>query len=234
MTSLKNLKLYTTSEHDCSYLPDQKAKTIFVDPEFKIDKEFHTRLNEIGFRRSGAHLYRPHCDNCAQCIPSRVLVNEFKPGSRFRRVMNKNNDLIVNPVNSIATEEHFKLYKKYINARHSDGDMYPPSREQYQSFLLTKREDSLYLEMRHGEILVGVMVCDRLHNALSAVFSFYDPALKNRSLGTFAILWQIEVAKRLQLAHLYLGYWIPDCQKMNYKSQFKPLELLCADGWTRQ
>ncbi len=108
MTPLKNLKLYTTSEHDCSYLPGKKAKTIFVDPEFIIDKEFHTRLNEIGFRRSGAHLYRPHCENCEQCIPSRVLVNEFKPGQRFRRVMNKNTDLIVNPVDSIATDEQLK------------------------------------------------------------------------------------------------------------------------------
>ena len=234
MTSLKNIKLYTTSEHDCSYLPDKKAKTIFVDPEFIIDKEFHTRLNEIGFRRSGAHLYRPHCDNCEQCIPSRVLVNEFNPGQRFRRVLNKNNDLIVNPVNSIATEEHFNLYKDYINARHSDGDMHPPSREQYQSFLLTKREDTLYLEMRHKDILVGVMICDRLLNALSSVFTFFDPTLEKRSLGTFAILWQIKVAKRLQLSHLYLGYWIPDCQKMNYKSQFKPLELLYPGGWSRQ
>ncbi|MDC1436741.1 arginyltransferase, partial [Gammaproteobacteria bacterium] len=179
-----------------SNLPDKKAKTIFVDPEFIIDKEFHTRLNEIGFRRSGAHLYRPHCDNCEQCIPSRVLVNEFNPGQRFRRVLNKNKDLIVNPVNSIATEEHFNLYKDYINARHSDGDMHPPSREQYQSFLLTKREDTLYLEMRHKDILVGVMICDRLLNALSSVFTFFDPTLEKRSLGTFAILWQIKVAKR--------------------------------------
>lgn len=234
MTSLKDLKLYTTNEHDCSYLPGKKAKTIFVDPEFIIDKEFHTRLNEIGFRRSGAHLYRPHCVDCEQCIPCRVLVNEFKPGKRFRRVINKNIDLIVNPVDSIATNEHFNLYKEYINQRHSDGDMHPPSKEQYRSFLLTKREDTLYLEMRHKETLVGVMICDRLINALSAVFTFYDPTLEKRSLGTFAILWQIEVAKRLQLSHLYLGYWIPGCQKMNYKSQFKPLEILSPEGWSRQ
>jgi len=234
MTSLKDLKLYTTSEHDCSYLPGKKAKTLFVDPEFSIDKEFHTRLNEIGFRRSGAHLYRPHCENCEQCIPCRVLVNEFNIGQRFRRVMNKNNDLIISPVDSIATNEHFILYKDYINARHNDGDMYPPSQEQYQSFLLTKREDSLYLEMRLKEVLVGVMICDRLLNSLSAVFTFYDPTLEKRSLGTFAVLWQIEIAKRLKHSYLYLGYWIQDCQKMNYKSQFHPIELLYPGGWSRQ
>lgn len=234
MTSLKDLKLYTTSEHDCSYLPGMLAKTLFVDPEFNIDQEFHTRLNEIGFRRSGAHLYRPHCQNCQQCIPCRILVNEFKLNQRFRRVMNKNNDLNVSPVDSIASEEHFKLYEDYINARHSDGDMHPPSREQYQSFLVTKHEDTLYLEIRHKEILIGVLICDRLLNALSAVFTFYDPKLEKRSLGTFAILWQIEVANRLKLSYLYLGYWIKDCKKMNYKSQFQPCELLYPDGWTRQ
>jgi arginine-tRNA-protein transferase len=234
MTSLKDLKLYTTSEHDCSYLDGKKARTLFVDPEFSIDKEFHTRLNEIGFRRSGAHLYRPHCENCEQCVPCRIVVNEFEPNSRFRRVMNKNNDLVVNPVASIASNEHFNLYEAYINDRHNDGDMYPPSREQYQSFLLTRRPDTLYLEIRQQDKLVGVMICDRLLNALSAVFTFYDPSLAKRSLGTFAILWQIEAAKRLKLAHLYLGYWIKDCKKMNYKSQYQPYELLYPGGWTRQ
>lgn len=234
MASLKDLKLYTTSEHDCSYLAGKKARTLFVDPEFTIDEEFHTRLNEIGFRRSGAHLYRPHCDDCDQCIPCRIVINEFKPSQRFRRVMNKNNDLTVNPVVSIASNEHYKLYEEYINERHNDGDMHPPSRQQYQSFLLTGRRDTLYLEIRHEEKLIGVMICDRLLNALSAVFTFYDPKLTKRSLGSFAILWQIEAAKRLKLSHLYLGYWIKDCKKMNYKSQFKPYELLQPGGWSRQ
>lgn len=234
MASLKDLKLYTTSEHDCSYLPGMKAKTLFVDPEFKIDNEFHTRLNEIGFRRSGEHLYRPHCENCEQCIPSRVLVSEFTLNQRFRRVMKKNDDLLVTPVDSISSDEHFSLYADYINTRHSDGDMYPPTLEQYQSFLLAKREDTLYLEVRLKEQLIGVMICDRLLNALSAVFTFYDPSLEKRSLGTFAILWQINVACRLKLSYLYLGYWIKDCKKMNYKSQFQPNELLYPSGWSRQ
>ena len=234
MTSLKDLKLYTTSEHDCSYLPNKKAKTLFVDPEFSIDNEFHTRLNEIGFRRSGAHLYRPHCENCEQCIPCRVLVNEFELNQRFRRVMKKNDDLIVTPVDNIASDDHFKLYEEYINTRHSDGDMFPPSLDQYQSFLLTKREDTIYLEVRYKDSLIGVMICDRLLNALSAVFTFYDPKLEKRSLGTFAILWQIKVASRLKLSYLYLGYFIKDCKKMNYKSQFQPCELLYPGGWTRQ
>lgn len=235
MTSLKDLKLFTTAEHDCSYLPGQRAKTLFIDPEFSIDSEFHTRLNEIGFRRSGAHIYRPHCQHCSACTPCRVLVNEFTPSRRFRRVLKRNEDLQVSPVNSIAEEPHYRLYEKYINTRHQDGDMFPASREQYRSFLLTCRKDTLFLEIRSPEAtLLGVMICDRLLNGLSAVFTFYDPDLEKRSLGTYAILWQILTARRLKLTYLYLGYWIRDCQKMNYKTQFTPLELLCSDGWRRQ
>ncbi|MAM70536.1 MAG: arginyltransferase [Gammaproteobacteria bacterium] len=233
MTSLKDLKLYTTAEHDCSYLPGQRAKTLFIDPEFEIDNEFHTRLNEIGFRRSGAHIYRPHCDQCSACTPCRVLVNEFKAGRRFRRVMKKNQDLQVSPVQSIGKEEHYLLYKRYINTRHRDGDMFPASQDQYHSFLLTARKDTLFLEVRSEGELLAVMICDRLLNGLSAVFTFYDPDQAERSLGTFAILWQIEVARRLKLAYLYLGYWIKDCQKMNYKTQYRPIEILQSDGWTR-
>lgn len=234
MESLKDLKLYTTAEHDCSYLPGKQAKTLFVDPDFIINREFHTRLNEIGFRRSGAHLYRPNCESCEQCIPCRVLVHEFEPGRRYMRVLKKNKDLQISQVDTIATDEYFQVYEAYINARHSDGDMYPAAREQYQSFLLTKRKDTLYLEMRCQGKLLGVMICDHLLNALSAVFTFYDPDMEKRSLGTFAILWQIAVAKRLNLSYLYLGYWISACKKMNYKTQFQPIELLYPSGWIRQ
>lgn len=205
-----------------------------MDPEFTVDNEFHTRLNEIGFRRSGSHIYRPNCENCQKCIPCRVLVDEFVPGRRFKRVLKQNSDLSISPLASIAGDEYFQLYERYINARHRDGDMYPASRDQYQSFLLAKRKETLYLEIRDQEKLLGVMICDRLLNALSAVFTFYDPGHAKRSLGTFAILWQIEVARRLKLSYLYLGYWIEDCRKMSYKTQFQPQELLYPGGWTRR
>ncbi len=234
MTSLKDLKLYTTAEHDCSYLPEQKAKTLFIDPEFNIDSEFHTRLNEIGFRRSGSHLYRPNCETCQECIPCRVLVDQFTTNKRYKRVLSKNKDLKVSQVSTIASEEYFKLYEKYIDSRHNDGDMHPATWEQYLSFLVARHKDTLYLEIRLDERLVGLMVCDQLLNGLSAVFTFYDPELKSRSLGTFAILWQIKSSAQMKLPYLYLGYWINKCDKMNYKTQFKPVELLLPEGWTKQ
>ena len=231
MTSLKDIRLYTTQPHACSYLPEERAQTLFIDPEFKIDKRHNSRLSEIGFRRSGAHVYRPNCELCQQCVSCRVLVNAFEPNRRFQRIMKRNQDLVVSLVPDIANDACYQLYHQYIMLRHADGDMYPPSRDQYNSFLLRHCEGTHYYAMHVAGRLIGVMVVDHLENGLSAVYTFYDPQEEKRSPGTFAILWQLAEAKRLGLAHLYLGYWIRDSRKMRYKIEFRPLELLIRQRW---
>jgi arginyl-tRNA--protein-N-Asp/Glu arginylyltransferase len=231
MTSLKDIRLYTTQPHACSYLPEERAQTLFIDPEFKIDKGHNSRLSEIGFRRSGAHVYRPNCELCQQCVSCRVLVNAFEPNRRFQRIMKRNQDLVVSLVPDIANDACYQLYHQYIMLRHADGDMYPPSRDQYNSFLLRHCEGTHYYAMHVAGRLIGVMVVDHLENGLSAVYTFYDPQEEKRSPGTFAILWQLAEAKRLGLAHLYLGYWIRDSRKMRYKIEFRPLELLIRQRW---
>lgn len=231
MTSLKDLRLFTTQPHNCSYLEGEQAQTLFIDPECPVDKGINSRLSELGFRRSGAHVYRPNCRHCQQCISCRVLVPSFVMNRRFKRIMKRNQDLVVQTVQDITSDEYYLLYKHYITVRHADGDMYPPSREQYNSFLLKRCEGTVYYEMRQQGRLVGLMVCDHLERGLSAVYTFYDPLQESRSLGTFAILWQIEEARRLGLAHLYLGYWIRGSRKMKYKIAFRPLEMLIRQQW---
>lgn len=231
MTSLKDIRLYTTQPHSCSYLPEERAQTLFIDPDFQIDKSYNSKLSEIGFRRSGAHIYRPNCENCQQCVSCRVLVQHFEPNKRFRKIFRRNSDLQINRVLNISDDEYYLMYKHYITVRHADGDMYPPTRDQYASFLLKQCEGTHYYEMRKQGRLLGLMVVDHLENALSAVYTFYDPLEEKRSLGTFAILWQLQEAKRLGLKHLYLGYWIRDSRKMNYKIEFRPLELLIRQRW---
>src|SRR5690606_9666729 len=135
MTLLKDIRLYTTQPHACSYLPGQRARTLFIDPEFPVDKAHNSRLSELGFRRSGAHVYRPNCGSCQQCMSCRVVVRLFQPNRRFQRILRRNEDIDVRPVEDISGDEYYLLYSHYINVRHGDGDMYPPSREQYQSFL---------------------------------------------------------------------------------------------------
>ena len=233
MSSLKDIKLFTTQSHACSYLPGEEARTLFIDPEYEVSTEFHTHLSEIGFRRSGAHMYRPHCSNCQHCVASRVIVERFTLNKRFRRILRRNEDLKVEVVDSIATDEYYVMYEKYINERHSDGDMSPASREQFESFLVQACESTLFYRISSGERLVAVMITDLLSNGLSAVYTFYNINEQKRSLGNYAILWQIEEARRRNLPYVYLGYWIRDCDKMNYKLEYRPIELLLNQRWTK-
>ena len=231
MSNLRTLVFFATPAHDCSYLPDREATTMFVDPRAHVDKRLYSQLTALGFRRSGSHYYRPHCENCNACVPVRLKVEQFQPDRSQRRVIKKNADLSCRMVKATFSERYYSLYAHYIEQRHSDGDMYPPSREQFMSFLVEGATDSWFVEIMDGDNLVGLAAVDMLDEGLSAIYTVFDPAYESRSLGTFAVLWQIEEAKRRGLPHLYLGYWIEECRKMNYKTRFRPIEALQDGQW---
>lgn len=230
MTAISSLKLYATHPHPCSYLADREATTLFVDPKADIDAEAYAQLSEQGFRRSGHFIYRPHCASCSACVPARIPVAHFRPDRRQKRIARANSDLDVLMEPSIAGEEFYALYARYISERHADGDMYPPTREQYDSFL-SREWGTRYCCFRKDEQLLAVAVIDQMPNGLSAVYTFYDPDFPKRSLGTNAVLWQVEMARALGLPHVYLGYWIRECPKMAYKTGFRPLELRLGERW---
>jgi len=232
MSEFSELRFYATQAHDCSYLPNRKATTLFLDPRQPIDLQTYARLSELGFRRSGEHLYRPHCQHCQACIPARIPTADFRPSRQQRRILARNLDLSVRAVRPAPSDEHYALYARYIEQRHADGDMYPPSREQFSSFLLRDLPFCVFFEFRLGERLLAVAVTDVLPNGLSAVYTFFDPDEQPRSLGRLAILWQIAEAARRGLPAVYLGYWISDCRKMRYKSEYRPLELYVDQHWT--
>jgi arginine-tRNA-protein transferase len=232
MTELAHLKFYATQPHPCSYLPDEQATTLFLDPSQPMDVEVYAQLSTLGFRRSGDHLYRPHCQSCQACIPARIPADQFTPTRQQRKILKRNSDLDVRAVTPCFTEEYYDLYLRYIETRHADGDMYPPSREQFSTFLVSELTFSRFIEFRLDGQLLAIAVTDVLPNGLSAVYTFFDPAYEQRSLGRFAILWQISEAARQGLDALYLGYWIKNCRKMSYKTQYRPIELLVNQRWT--
>lgn len=233
MTDLSTLKLFATQPHPCSYIDGEQATTVFVDPEAKIDVTLYSQLSLLGFRRSGGHLYRPQCSNCQACMSCRIPVDLFRPNRSQRRCWEKNQDIQVSTAARIDTLEHYNLYSRYIESRHQDGDMYPPSEEQYKAFLTSEWGSTRYLEFRLDGELIGVSVCDHLEDGLSAVYTFYNAELSERSLGKFAILAQIYRAQAMGLSYVYLGYWIKQCEKMNYKTDYRPLELLVNRRWLR-
>ncbi|MGB0468792.1 MAG: arginyltransferase [Pontibacterium sp.] len=232
MTNLKTLHFYATPEHDCSYLKDRQAKTLFVDPQALITKDTYSQLSDLGFRRSGGHVYRPHCKDCQACISVRIPTDVFSLTKSQKRVIAKNRDLQVRTLEPQFTQEYYDLYARYIRIRHQDGDMYPPSVDQFSSFLVDGAQNTLFIEFRDPESqLLAIAVCDQLAQGLSPIYTFYEPDEKKRSLGTYAILWQINEAKRRHLQYVYLGYWVRECRKMSYKITFRPIELLLDGHW---
>jgi arginyl-tRNA--protein-N-Asp/Glu arginylyltransferase len=227
----ETIKLFRTAAHPCSYKEDETAATVFVDPELSITQHLNSRLTELGYRRSGTHLYRPDCENCRACISCRLPVAQFNRSKRFQRIWNRNTDVRVEECSELNGDEAYFLYQEYIAKRHSDGDMYPATPEQFDAFICSNSEGSQYYCFYIEEKLIAVGVSDVLDGGLSAVYTFFDPALAKRSLGNFMILWQIERARSLGLDHLYLGYWIKNCAKMEYKSTFRPLEMLLGGKW---
>jgi arginyl-tRNA--protein-N-Asp/Glu arginylyltransferase len=228
---LSSLQLYLTAPYPCSYLPEPEARSQVATPSFLISAAVYSELVRHGFRRSGTFTYRPRCDTCRQCVPVRVVVGDFEPTRSQRRSFKQHNDLEVTLHGLQDKPEYFELYRRYQAARHRDGGMDDDSPEQYRNFLLQSHVDTLLVEFRENKVLRMVSVVDVLQDGLSAVYTFYDPEIPQASFGTFNVLWQIELCRKLQLPYLYLGYWIADSRKMAYKAKFQPLQGLQDGEW---
>lgn len=230
-TTHDRLALYLSPEHPCGYLQDRSARTVFLDPQVTPHQPLYTAFAAQGFRRSGSFLYRPQCEHCRACVPIRVPVEKFQPDRTQRRIRRMNQDLEISSRPTEFDPEHFALYRRYLAQRHSGGGMDHHTPADYTAFLTSRWSNTISVEFRLASRLIAVAVMDELDDALSAVYTFYEPRMGQRSLGTFAILWEIEEARRRGLQWLYLGYWIADSRKMAYKNRFKPYEHYGADGW---
>lgn len=231
MADLEQLAFFTTTEQACSYLPEQQSTTLFVDPEALITTDNYSDLSHYGFRRSGKNFYRPYCDKCQACTPIRVDAQKFTPSKSQKRLLKKNAGIKVQCLSADFHEDHYLLYEKYLHSRHADGDMYPPSRSQYRSFLVDGHSSTQFIEFSFEDELCAVAVCDQLNDGLSAIYTFFDPELSSLSLGKYAILWQIQESQRRNLEYLYLGYFIKNCRKMAYKNQYSPFEARLNNQW---
>ncbi|HEY9100360.1 MAG TPA: arginyltransferase [Thiobacillus sp.] len=228
---LQRIQFYLTAQYDCSYLPGQSARSQVATPTHLIDGNAYSALIRAGFRRSGQFTYRPQCEACQACVPVRVEVDKFVPNRTQRRCLKRNHHLTARFLPLDFKEEHYALYRSYLGSRHAGGGMDKDGPEQYTQFLLSSNVDSVMVEFRDDETLVMVAVVDQIENGLSAVYTFFDPARDQDSLGVYGVLWQIELARRLEVPHLYLGYWIAESRKMAYKKQYGPLEGLIDGHW---
>ncbi|WP_148716236.1 arginyltransferase [Chitinolyticbacter meiyuanensis] len=227
------LQFYATAPYPCSYLPEEMARSQVAVPSELIDTRTYSQLVQHGFRRSGQFVYRPHCDACQACVPVRLPVAEFEPNRSQRRAGKQHANLKTRILGLEYSEAHFRLYQRYQAARHSGGGMDEDGREQYESFILKSNVASFLAEFREGAEVRMVSLIDQLEDGLSSVYTFYDPEVTHASFGVFNILWQVGLARQLGLPYVYLGYWIGECRKMAYKTQYQPIEGLIGGEWQR-
>jgi len=229
-----SFKVGITKTFPCSYLADKEERLLVAVDERLQNNRSYSLLMMEGFRRSGDQSYRPHCPSCHACQSIRVIVDKFTPSKSQKRSLKRNSHFQITTSEQLK-DNYYPLYENYINTCHQDGSMYPANYNQFQSFLSSKLTKQIFIEtwldIDGKNQLVCVAVTDMLINGLSAVYTFYHPKFKANGLGIFSILTQIDLCKQLGLPHLYLGYQIDDCQKMNYKNRYFPYEKFIEQEW---
>ena len=223
--------LYISAPHECPYLSTEVATSLLLDPASPVSDQLFSVAIESGFRRSGKTVYRPHCASCQACKSVKIDAQNSRLNRSQRRTLKRNDDLRIAYIEPLFDERHFQLYCRYQRWKHPGDSMDHEDRLKYEDSLVRTSVQSALVEFYLGKSLVAVSVVDVVAKGLSAVYTFFDPDYANRSLGRFAVLALVEKVKEMNLQYVYLGYWIADCDKMNYKSEYRPLLKYDGNDW---
>ena len=235
-------QFFLTAPSTCPYLPGRQERKVFTHLVGIRAPGLNDVLTQGGFRRSQNIAYRPACDGCRACVSVRIRVDDFLWTKSFRRTLRLNQDLIGVEAGPSPTSEQYSLFRRYLDARHSDGGMADMNVLDFSMMIEDTHVDTMVVEYRRrgpdssitgrgrGAVMAAALT-DILADGLSMVYSFYDPDLEARGLGTFMILDHVRRARRRGLPYVYLGYWVDGARKMDYKRRFTPQEHLLPQGW---
>ncbi|MCB1553349.1 MAG: arginyltransferase [Xanthomonadales bacterium] len=226
------IRVYQTAEHPCGYFKDRVARDLVLDPHDSALSDVYAGALAMGFRRSGGHVYRPRCPQCSACQAVRIDCRRFAPNRALRRNLRRNADVQLEVVPFSVDEASFDLYRRYVGHRHAGGGMDQGDLFDFAGFTRCAWSPTLAFRFTLEDRLIAMAVTDRVDDGISAVYTFYDPLLDKRGLGTHAILRQATWAAAQGVRFLYLGFWIKGHPKMDYKSRFPATESLSNGRWT--
>ena len=231
-------QFYVTAPQPCPYLDNRFERKLFTALQGEHAQKLNDALSKQGFRRSQNVLYRPSCAECSACLSARIKVADFVPSRTQKRVIKGAKHLRRAATSPWATEDQFALFSRYLDERHADGGMADMDVFEFSAMIEETPIKSRVIEYsrpagpgEHGRPLACVSLTDVFEDGLSMVYSFYDPSLQDLSLGTYAILDHIEIAREAGLPYVYLGYWVPGSRKMGYKANFSALEIYKGGQW---
>ncbi len=215
-------------DYECAYKPEKSVRMYYKYVK-KSSNTFNTAVVQRGWRRFGRYYFHPICKDCNECKSLRIEVEKFTPTKSQKKAQKRNKDTKIIIQKPTMTQMHIDLYNKYHNFKSKkDGwrqkDISPTEyRENFTQGAYDFGKEVLYIK---DDKLIGVDLIDIVEDGISAIYFFYDPDYARLSLGTFSLLYQIELAKLLELPYIYLGYWVDGCKAFAYKENFKPLEIL--------
>ena len=234
----RQLRFFLTAPSPCPYLPGREERKVLAHLPLLDGAIVNDSLTQGGFRRSQNIAYRPACEACTACTSARLPVIDYRFSRSERKALAANRDLSRHVVEAEATLEQFELLRRYLTTRHPGGGMADMGWPDYVAMVEDTAVRTHLVEYRlagqdggPGDLIACALV-DQLIDGLSLVYSFYDPDMVRRSLGTFMILDHVDQAANAGLPYVYLGYWVRGSEKMDYKARFSPIEILRPMGWS--
>ena len=228
-------QFYVTAPQPCPYLDGRMERKLFTALQGDHAEQLNNALSKQGFRRSQNVLYRPSCSECSACLSARIRVEDFEISRSQKRTRRKNAAINRDATSPWATEAQYALFRSYLDDRHADGGMADMDIFEFAAMIEETPVRSRVVEYSTmeptGKELRAVCLTDVLDDGLSMVYSFFDPEMRDKSLGTYVILDHIEIAREAGLPYVYLGYWVPGSSKMGYKANFSALEVYSGGEW---
>jgi arginine-tRNA-protein transferase len=225
------MKIQELYENDipCSYYDSGKMSDIRYRYIEDCSSDEYELMLERGWRRFGNLFFVPVCKSCSECVTPKIDSFNFKLTKSFKRVKKRNSDISFVIQKPTLLLEHIELHNNYHRFMTQKKDWIfneIDEEDYYKSFVQGSNDYGYEILYKLGDELVGVAFVDILENSLSCVYFFYNHKFQDRSLGVYSILLQLELAKKLKIRDVYLGYWIKNHYSMGYKERFAPFDIL--------